>query len=149
MSMFTRVGATVCFLLAYTVSVLAQGGPEAADPSTTPVQWYTSIAGVGAATIAAVAAIKRYLGTREPWSKVPTWVYGVVVAFVLTLLCSQVLKTLPGEFWQLAWQAVYNAAIATGFYEIFGNVKTPLEVSAAKTLDFKGGTRMRRRKPRK
>lgn len=112
------------------VTVFAQGGPQPDDPSTSPLQWYTSVGGVGLATLFAVSMLKRAVGTAPYFSRVPTWLYAVVVAFLLTLLCVEVLGTLPGNLWQLAWQAIYNAAIASGIYEWVNHVNKPLSESA-------------------
>lgn len=119
-------------LCLFAVSVYAQGGPEPADPGTTPFAWYSSIAGIVVATTFVVSLLKRVLGGVTTLNQIPTWVYAVVVSFGLTYLCVYVFGTLPGQFWQLAWQAVYNAAIASGIYEWVARPTTTLQESALK-----------------
>jgi hypothetical protein len=123
----TRILLLAASLLLISAPAWAQ--PEAAEP-TTPLQWYTSISGIGAATIFGVSMAKRALGRIEWFNRVPTWIYAVVIAFILTVLAVVVLGTLPGNVWQLAWQTVFNAAIASGVYEWMQNPVKPLGASA-------------------
>jgi hypothetical protein len=116
------------FLFAIAFPAFAQ--PDPADPSTTPTEWYTSIAGVVGATVLLVSGAKRVFGNMPFMATIPTWLYAVVIALGLTYVASQVLGTLPGVFWQLAWQSAQNAAIATGVYEWFNNGTKPLWQSA-------------------
>lgn len=92
----------------------------------------TSISGIVALTIGLVAIVKRLFGNIAVMNALPTWVYAVVISFLLTVVASSVLHTLPGVWYQLAWQAVIAAAGASGFYEWFKaeNVAKPLAVSA-------------------
>lgn len=131
MKMATRLSVLVFLLLITSTAVMfAQGGPEAADPSTTAFQWYTSVGGVGGATIVLVQILKRALGETSYFNKVPVWAYAVTISAMLTVLCVKVFGTLPGSLGQLVTQTVINAAIATGFYEWAGNYNTTLEESA-------------------
>jgi len=123
-----RLVLLAMILLAIASPAFAQ--PEPADPGTSPTEWYTSIAGVVAATVFLVSGAKRVFGNMPFMATIPTWLYAVVIALGLTYVCSQVLGTLPGVFWQLAWQAVQNAAIATGVYEWFNNGTKPIWQSA-------------------
>lgn len=126
----TRLLSLLACLLGLTaITAFAQGGPEPVDPTTSPFEWYTSVGGVGVATLFVVQLIKRVLGNVDGLQAVPIWVYAVVTSGILTFFCVKVLGTLPGNVWQLAWQAIYNAAIATGIYEWVGHANTPMKAS--------------------
>lgn len=93
--------------------------------------WYTSIGGIVAATIVLVEILKRFLGNTPFIMKVPTWVYAVIIAVVLTEVAHAGFNTLPGDDLPLLMQAVMLAAVASGFREWVGNVNKPLSASAA------------------
>jgi hypothetical protein len=93
-------------------------------------EWYGSITGIVAATIFLVSLCKRALGNVDLFRKMPTWLYAVVIAVSLTAFCVYVIETMTGSFWNLAWQAVSNAAVSSGIYEWVKHIDKPLEASA-------------------
>jgi len=92
--------------------------------------WYTSVAGIVAATIFVVSILKRALGNLRGFNAVPTWLYACVISGTATYLCVAVWKTMPGPLWQLVIQAVFMAAAASGFYEWYNNGNKTLAASA-------------------
>lgn len=94
------------------------------------MNWYTSVAGVVAATMLAVTILKRALGNVPYANTVPTWIYAVAVSGGLTYLTNAVWHTLPGTLWQNMMQAVGMAAAASGFYEWLQTPTKPLAASA-------------------
>jgi len=135
------------FLLsAASTVVFAQGGPEAKDPTTNPLEWYASIGGVGAATIFLVGVYKKLLADVAYVSRVPTWMVAVLISAGLTVLCVYVFGTLPGSPLQLITQSVYNAAIASGVHGWLGNPTTTIKESSKKSLMDKPRARRTRRK---
>lgn len=103
--------------------------------------WYTSVAGIVTATVIIVGILKRALAAVEYLNSVPTWLYAVAVSCGLTAVTNLWWHTLPGDFWQLAMQAVIAAATATGFYEWFRreNVAKPLADSSTAVRARNGG----------
>lgn len=91
-----------------------------------------SVTGIVGLTVAIVALLKRLFANVGGFNAVPTWIYSVVVAFLLAVFASAVLHTLPGVWYQVAWQAVIAAASASGAYEWFKseNIQKPLAMSA-------------------
>lgn len=120
---YVLVAVCILFLFALVPATLfAQ--PTATEP-TTPLQWYSTVAGVVAATLLGVSILKRALGNVSGINQVPTWMFAVAVSALLTFLTNRVWKTLPGELWQLMMQSVFMAAAASGFYEwLNGPTKT-------------------------
>jgi hypothetical protein len=96
------------------------------------MNWYTSIAGIVAATMLGVSVLKRAFGNVAYLNTVPTWVYAVVISGVLTFLTNRIWATLPGELMPLLMQAVISAGTASGFYEWLKAPATPLAESAIK-----------------
>jgi hypothetical protein len=92
--------------------------------------WYTSVAGVVAATILAVTILKRAFGNVPYVNTVPTWMYAVTISGILTTLTNYVWHTLPGDLWQNMMQAVMMAGTASGFYEWLQTPTKPLAASA-------------------
>jgi hypothetical protein len=92
--------------------------------------WYTSVAGVVAATIVSVTILKRALGNVAYVNTVPTWMYAVLISGGLTALTNVVWHTLPGNLWQNMMQAVMMAGTASGFYEWLQTPTKPLAASA-------------------
>jgi hypothetical protein len=93
--------------------------------------WYSSIAGIVALTIILVEIVKRSLGS-VPWlSRVPTWLYAVVVSAGLTAITHIWFGTLQGNDLELFSQAIGSAAIASGIKEWVGNINKPLSASSA------------------
>jgi|GEM_PF-4494917 len=90
----------------------------------------SSIAAIVVATLFSVQVVKRLcvdLGPRMAWfGRVPTWIVAVVIAAIYTAVANLWWHTLDGSLGTLMWQAVFNAAITSGFYEWFRNVKTPV-----------------------
>lgn len=80
-----------------------------------------SISAVVAATLISVNVIKRLLADAGPhmaWAtRWPTWCYAVIVAAIYTGVANVAFGTLHGSLGALVWQSVYNAAIASGFFE--------------------------------
>lgn len=95
------------------------------------VHWYTSVSGIVAATMLGVSILKRAFGNVAYANTVPTWGYAVVISLGLTVLTNRIWATLPGDFWQLAMQAVFLAATASGFYEW---LKAPAQSLAATAI---------------
>ncbi len=119
-------------VLVMLISILAVplfAQPETPEP-TSPLQWYTSVAGVVAATMLGVSVMKRALGNVTYFNAVPTWIYAVVISGILTFITVNVWRTLPGDLWQTMLQAVIMAATASGFYEWLNNGTKPLAASA-------------------
>jgi hypothetical protein len=92
--------------------------------------WYTSIAGIVAATIFSVTVLKRALGNVPYANTVPTWLYAVAVSAVLTVLTNYTWHTLPGALGENLMQAVMLAGTASGFYEWLQAPTKPLAASA-------------------
>lgn len=91
-----------------------------------------SITSIVATTILAVEFAKKCLG-NVTWAKsVPTWIYSVVIAIGLTLVALKGLHSISGDLVELLWQAVTNAAMASGFYEWMNHHDLPLSESAQK-----------------
>jgi hypothetical protein len=104
----------------------------AADPSTTAGQWYGTQAGIIGATALAVSALKRAIGNVAYLNAIPTWVYAVTVASVLTFLSVHVWGTMPGNLWQLVSQSALSAGASSGFYEWVNRPTASLASSALK-----------------
>jgi hypothetical protein len=81
------------------------------------LQQFGSVGGIVAATMIAVEILKRAIGNR-PWFRVvPTWVYAVVVATVLTVGSVQFGLMLDAGVWYvLVAKAIGLAATASGFW---------------------------------
>ena len=79
--------------------------------------WYTSVAGIVAATILIVQVIKRFAGNVSYIGAIPTWVIAAVVAGSLSAAANAWWHTLPGPVWEVVMQAVMLAAMASGFKE--------------------------------
>ena len=77
----------------------------------------TSVGAVVAATMFATMMLKKFLVDVPVLSNVPIWVYVCLIAIGLTYVANQILGTLPGNFGLLAWDAIYNAAAASGVRE--------------------------------
>jgi hypothetical protein len=93
--------------------------------------WYSSIAGIVAATIVLVEILKHFCGNLPWFGKVPTWLYAVGIAIALTMVAHMGLKTLAGNDLELLTQAVMLAAVASGFKEWISNGTKPLSASTA------------------
>lgn len=77
----------------------------------------TTVAGVVAATILLVQVLKPMVGA-VPWlNRLPTPVYVILVAALLTMGAHDLLGVLPGDRWDLLKQAIYQAAVASGVLE--------------------------------
>lgn len=129
---------TLAILMILFFPVIALAQPNPADPSTTAFTWYTSVAGVVAATMLGVSILKRALGEVSGLNSIPTWVYAVVISAILTFLTVKVWGTLPGQLWQTMTQSVIMAGAASGFYEwINKSGSTSLATSARKARGAK------------
>lgn len=125
-----RLLTMLAALLVLPVSLLAQGGPEAVDPTTTPFDWYASKAGVIGMTILLTSVAKRLLGNVDGLKAVPTWLYAVVIAAVLTYVTVVWWQTLPGEIGPMISEILLSAGSASGFYEWVNHINKPLAASA-------------------
>ena len=132
----TRLATVLLLLLMLPVAAFAQDVPPD-SPEILPTLWYTSRAGIIAATMLIVALLKRGLATVRYANQVPTWIYAAVVAGGLTFVLNRVLHTLPGDnIGELLWYAVMTAATAGGFHQWFygglanGDISKPLSASA-------------------
>jgi len=67
-------------------------------------------------------------------NSLPTWLICVGVSMGLTLLANLVLKTLPGQWYDLLWQAALAAGTASGFYSWFAK---PMDSPEKKSKTFK------------
>lgn len=81
----------------------------------------TSITGVVAATLTIVEILKRTFSKFSFWSRVPVFVYAIVISAICALLANRVFMIdghplLPGETWKVIWASVIAAAGASGFY---------------------------------
>jgi hypothetical protein len=92
---------------------------------------FATIGGIVAATIVLVEALKRGIGNLPYARAVPTWIYAVAIAAILTALARFLFDTLPGPFWPLMLQAITNAAAASGFYSWLTDTTKPLQMSEA------------------
>lgn len=123
----------LCVLMLFVSPILlAQGGPEPVDSTTSPLEWYTSLSGVALATTFGVSMLKRLLGNVNGLNQIPTWVYAGLVGAALTSFAAFVLETLPGEPIQLIWQSIFNATSASGIYEWVHHSNDTLKQSAHK-----------------
>lgn len=121
-------------LLFVSLPALALAQPTSEDPSTTPTQWYGSVAGIVAATMIGVGILKRILANVNVLNQLPVWLYAVVLSAGLTTLANMVWHTLPGDLWQLLTQSVIMAATASGFYEWFNSSPKGVAASITKPL---------------
>lgn len=108
----------------------AQPGPTPDAGPTSPFEWYTSVAGVVAATAVLVQILKRMLANVPYANTLPVWAYSVFVSALLTYLCVNIFGTLPGPLGQAMMQAVIMAAAASGIYEWLRDGSKPLAQAA-------------------
>jgi hypothetical protein len=117
------------------VAVLVMGVVASAQtPEAVPViAWYGTQAGIIGATAIGVSILKRLLGNLAYANSLPTWLYAVGVAGVLTYLSVRVWHTMPGNLWPMVSQSVLSAGASSGFYEwITAHPTTSLATSAVK-----------------
>lgn len=95
-------------------------------------EWYGTQAGLIAATAVIVSVLKRAIGNVAYLNTIPTWLYAVTVAAVLTFLAVHVWHTLPGDLWSLMSQSVLAAGASSGFYEWVNRPTASLALSAVK-----------------
>jgi uncharacterized membrane protein YfcA len=128
MKRFAFLFIVLCALIG---SVVMFAQPETPEP-VPPSNWYASVTGIIAFTIAITSGIKRVLANVKALNAVPTWVYVIVISEVLTFTCVQFFHTMPGPVVQALYQALILAASASGAYEWFfnGNVTKPLAATA-------------------
>lgn len=80
-------------------------------------QWYGSIAGIIGGTLIIVEVLKRALGNVAIVKAVPTWVYSVVVAVILTYASRAAgLLTDQGSTLDILMTAIMLAGSASGFW---------------------------------
>lgn len=96
------------------------------DPTQSIAEWWTSVAGVVAATIAVTQYLKWQFAEAKVLSAIPTWVYVMLVSCGLTEFARDVLHTLDGERAMLLTQAVTYGLMASGGYEIARAIGKPL-----------------------
>lgn len=128
MTRFVFLFAVLCGVCGSTV-LFAQPDTPVPVP---PANWYASVTGIIAFTIAITSGIKRMFANTTALNAVPTWIYVVIISEILTFLCVQLLHTMPGPIWQAMYQALILAASASGAYEWFlnGNATKPLAATA-------------------
>lgn len=122
------IGFAVLMLLA-SVQILAQEVvfDANAEPAVVTAPQLTSTGAVIGAAIFLTMISKKLFSEVKGLSQLPVWVFVVVYCVGLTFMANQIFGTLKGDFWLLAWTAVYNAASATGFREwVHSGVKKPL-----------------------
>ncbi|MDB5297220.1 MAG: hypothetical protein JWO31_3203, partial [Phycisphaerales bacterium] len=98
-------------------------------PQTVDLGSLTTIAGVVAATIALMSVLKPGLAAAPGLSRVPGWVYTVLVAGGLTYVGNRVLGTLAGDLLALTCQVVVNALLSIGTYHVTGVATKPIAAS--------------------
>lgn len=86
------------------------------EPSAT-AEYFGSIAGIVVATVTLVAILRKAFAQVPAFNKVPVWLYAVGAATGLTAVAVYGLKTMEGNFMDLALQTVILAASASGFRE--------------------------------
>jgi hypothetical protein len=121
--------AVMAFVLAGSCLLLAQEVvfDANAEPAVVTAPQLTSTGAVIGASIFLTMVSKKMFAEVNGLSSLPVWLYVVVYCVGLTFLANQIFGTLKGDFWLLAWTAVYNAASATGFREwVHSGVKKPL-----------------------
>jgi hypothetical protein len=91
-----------------------------------------------ATTVFLVRIALRFLARVKFARKVPTWVYAIVIASALTVFARYVLHSITGDVWDLIYQALMNAASASGFQSWLSNYNTPLHETAGIDLDGDG-----------
>lgn len=125
----TRLQLSALFVLLFSVGLFAQT-PTPVPPS----DWYGSLTGIIALTMLLSSGLKRAIGNVAALNSIPMWIYVVLIAEGLTLVCVQVLHTLPGPLTTQIYQAFLLAASASGAYEWFfsgsGNATKPLAITA-------------------
>src|SRR5947208_1449913 len=92
-----------CLFVLLPIAVYAQ--PDTPIP-VPPANWYASVTGIIAVTIAITSGLKRLIGNVKSLNAIPTWVYVVAIAEILTFICVQVFKTMPGPLGQMLYQAL-------------------------------------------
>lgn len=94
--------------------------------------WYTSIAGIAAASVVAGGAVRRWLGDVQGMNSVPLVVYVVLSAIGLSAIAQYVMAVdLAPTFGQLLVQAVTGALVAIGAVGAVTNVAKPLADTVA------------------
>ena len=97
----------------------------------TLAQELSTVGAICSATVMAVQVVKRALGD-VPWARrVPTWCYSVLVAAGLTLFARFGLHSIDGDPAEIVWQAVKQAAMASGFYTWYAKHDDPLHQSGS------------------
>lgn len=89
----------------------------------------TSLGAVVALAIAFTHAVKRGLATVPVLSRVPVWVYLVLITGGLTFVANQITQTLVGDFRVLVIDAVLKALMAAGLLEVVRTAGKPLAES--------------------
>ncbi len=96
--------------------------------------WYTSVAGIVAASILIINVLKRLLVNVDVLNKIPTWLLVVVVAGLLTYFANMKWHTLPGDSWvELIMQSIFTAAASSGFWEWMGNADVTIQQTAIRS----------------
>ncbi|MGE3276708.1 MAG: hypothetical protein AB7O67_16475 [Vicinamibacterales bacterium] len=99
---------------------------------------FSTVAGIVAATMAILQALKPGLAGWPGLNKIPVWVYAVLVACGLTWAAHDVFHLLEGELRPLLADAFWKAAAASGVLEwIRAGLTKPLQATTAArvTLD--------------
>lgn len=96
-----------------------------------PLKALASVAGIVALTIAIVQRVKMSFGDTPYMKEVPAWAYTVVVSGVLTYLSHSVLHAIEGDVKALLVQAILQALLASGAYEMLRAGNKPISQSTA------------------
>lgn len=99
------------------IGALAQTTMPALNPESITEQLGT-VSGIVLLALAVVQGLKLLLTKYKVQgvSQIPTPLICVGVSVLLTLLANLVFKTLPGEVYDVVWQAILAAATASGLY---------------------------------
>lgn len=90
----------------------------------------TTVGGIVTLTISLVEALKRGLAHHRTLNALPTWLYGLIVASLLTWGAHE-LRFLEGDLRALLGQAVLNALVAFGVMTVKSNFNKPIGDSEA------------------
>jgi hypothetical protein len=97
------------------------------------MEWWTSMAGIVAASIACGEAIKRYLADVEGLNAVPLVLYVMACNLVLTAIAWGVMGAFPDDDpWHLLVRVVTTSMASVGGVGIATNLTKPLRVTGHK-----------------
>lgn len=90
----------------------------------------TTITGIVAATMLIVELLKRIFENSMYFNRIPIFVYAAVVSAILAIFANKIIyidgqPLISGNLWIVIWQAVINAATASGLYSWIKKPETP------------------------